>query len=59
MSWANETVERVTYKKKAMIKECQENQIPRFNPNSYIEEINKEKERRSMARIFVLKNYFI
>ena len=32
-SWANEMVERVTYKEKAMIKECQENQIPRFNPN--------------------------
>ena len=37
------------YKKKAMIKECQKNQISCFNPSGYIEEINKEKRKRPVT----------
>ena len=48
------------YKKKAMIKECQKNQISCFNLNGYIEKINKEEGRKFvMVRIFVSRNCFI
>ena len=63
-SWANETVERITERikerERERIKKCQENQILRFNPSNYIEEINKEEEKKFvMVKIFISRNCFI
>lgn len=49
----------ITYKGKGTIKECQENQISRFNPNGNIEEINKEKKTCRDENIRLEKPFYI